>query len=139
MSSVYGQADVAAVLCALLSLHAIGEWQRRPSSWGWLVTAAACWFAGVLFKESVVLLPVVVLVWLHTGGGTSRRDLCAATGVFLVAGASWMIVRALVLGGGLAPSGAGSVAYDYPWWARVNASAMSFSASGVAQRLCCPS
>lgn len=104
------RSEVVVALLYLLALLALSRFVlggRRPAL-GYAL-AAACYGAGLLYRESMATLPFVaaLLLWLRPAGQPRPRPLPALAGLALVAAplAPYLAVRAWALGGGGAPLG----------------------------------
>ncbi len=61
---IASRADLIAAAFGLMSLFFLGCALQSPRSWGWQGLAWLAFAAGLFTKESVALLPLMVLVWL---------------------------------------------------------------------------
>jgi hypothetical protein len=122
VTAIYGQEDLLGALFFLVALIIAVESAGADAPVRVALTGG-CYLLSLLSKEQGVLLPLLVPVMRrYVRGQTSQHPLrlrrsdiamFAALGVYV-------LLRIAALGHRMMPSGAASVAYGYPWWARIN-------------------
>jgi len=104
-------------LCYLLTLYCFSRYAdaaRRPF-WGWLC-ALSC-LAGMAAKEDMVSAPLLVLLYDRTFVSGSFREAWRRHGRLLAAlAATWLLLGALVAGGGGNRGGTIGLGVGMPWW-----------------------
>ncbi len=133
VATVYGQGDLLAALFALGSLCAYAAALEGRRIALCTVTALVCYGLSMLCKESAAALPLVAVLWrglvARPEAVGRRRWVTGGELAFALPLAIVLAARFAVLGVAMAPVGPGSVAADYPLWARLNLVAVSVGES----------
>jgi hypothetical protein len=122
VATVYGQQDVWAgvfFLAAILCHRA--AWAHRTTAWA--AASGVSFLLSLLCKEQGVFLPILLLLWgpRMSGASSARRSWTTRPEAWFAAAlATYALLRLYVLGRSFVPGGDASVAFGYPWWARVN-------------------
>jgi tetratricopeptide (TPR) repeat protein len=87
--------------------------RARDGARGWTAAAIACCALGMMTKETMVVAPLIVVLWDWIFGeqGSMRRRVPLYAGL----AATW-IVLALLVAGNHRPNAAGFAFADWPWW-----------------------
>ena len=122
VATVYGQQDVWAALFFLAALLASPPAAVRFARFRYI---AAAWFflLSLFCKEQGILLPLLVFVERRLSRGRGGEKHALTTGPafwFALALAIYALFRLHALGATLVPVGEASIAFGYPWWARVH-------------------
>ncbi|WP_110169184.1 hypothetical protein [Luteitalea pratensis] len=122
VATVYGQQDVWAALFFLAALLASPPVAARSARFR-SIAAGLFLLLSLLCKEQGVLLPLLVFVErrLSEERGGEKHALTAGPAFwFAVALTIYALLRVHALGAALVPAGEASIAFGYPWWARVH-------------------
>ncbi|OVE81177.1 hypothetical protein BVY04_03940, partial [bacterium M21] len=68
-----GRKDLLATFFGLLGIHAYLRYIRKDTQWGWLLPAALTFVLAVFAKPSLLLLPLIFLLFNISSGKTLRR------------------------------------------------------------------
>lgn len=124
VTTIHGQPDLWAALFAMAGLErALSATSGHGSPVRTGVLAGLLGMASLLCKESAVLLPGLAILLrgtLHHGASGLRRWLGAPELLFGGGVLAALLLRVVVLGSEVVPSGESSVAWGYPLWARAN-------------------
>jgi hypothetical protein len=106
---ISGRTDLLSFFfCALSALTFLSFLKKKNSAW--LILSALFFWAGLLAKENVFLLPGLYLLILWRRGGKGR-DLLLVSGPFVLGAALWFFLRAMAFGHG-APALSGRSVLD---------------------------
>jgi hypothetical protein len=121
--TIYGQQDLLAALFFLAAVVGALEFSTARARAVRAPLVSASYLLSLLCKEQGVLLPLLLPVLRRHArvpaedhfGGFQRADVA-----LLIPLAVYTLLRIAVLGSQMVPSDDASVAYGYPWWARIN-------------------
>ncbi|MGH7786015.1 MAG: tetratricopeptide repeat protein [Candidatus Binatia bacterium] len=82
VTNIVGRADLLAALAVLAGLlcHVRATTARGAAAWGWRAALAASFLAGLLSKESAVVLPILILAWELVAQRPRRAGWASALG-----------------------------------------------------------
>lgn len=120
VATIYGQQDLLAALFFLAAALVSLKSGAHGASGAWTAVAGALYLLSLLSKEQGVLLPALlpVLRLVQSGSGPSR--LAPRDFAMIVPFVTYLLLRVQAVGLDAFPTGSASVAYGYPWWARIN-------------------
>lgn len=111
---VYQRLESLAALFALLSLYAFVRAYadgRRPQN-GWAIVSLGCTYAGILSKESVVALPMIVLLYDFLFLAGSWRGVLERRRYYAASFCSWGVALGLMIASGRDYENAGIAAVE---------------------------